>query len=90
MTDRWRDSALRTQKALELLGWPVEECLPGQPGAAAAGCSQDYTMHFFGYCAMLRAVADHHLGNVKDPGLRVTLEKIYDDTVAALDAACPH
>lgn len=58
----WKPLAERTRQALDLLGYSVPRCLPGEPDA----CGGDFAHHSLAHLAALRAVVEHriaHLGN---------------------------
>jgi hypothetical protein len=54
----WRDLALTTRDALELLiGEKVPRCMPHEPDP----CGSDEPHHYVSYTAAVQAVAEHHL-----------------------------
>jgi hypothetical protein len=62
----WKPLAERTREALELLGYGVPRCLPGEPEA----CGGDYAHHSLAHLAALKAVVEQritHLGNSSAP-----------------------
>jgi len=84
----WHEHAVAARKALDLLGYPVrmEECLPGEPGGASCGMSDQ--MHALAYYAALRALADHHLGHVTDEPTLDALADIYHEAACNLQGTC--
>lgn len=62
----WRQVAEATREALALLGYPVPDCLPGEPGA----CGGSDAEHAAANLGALRAVVEHritHLGPEAGP-----------------------
>jgi hypothetical protein len=57
LDERWKEVAEASRGALELLGYRVPRCLPGEPEA----CGGNYSEHAVAHLTAIKAVADHQL-----------------------------
>lgn len=81
---KWQPVAESTRQALELLGWGMPRCLPGEPEA----CGGNYAEHAAANLGVLKAVVEEritHLG----PGSESLVDQVYADSVARLHAEPP-
>jgi hypothetical protein len=77
----WRALAVDTRAALELLGYGVPRCLPGEPEA----CGGDDAEHALAHLAALAAVVDFRLGHL-GPGSEPLVAMIRGRVAAELEA----
>ncbi|HEV2243543.1 MAG TPA: hypothetical protein VGR98_21030 [Streptosporangiaceae bacterium] len=81
--------AVRYRRALELLGWPLPKCLPGERYA----CGGDDAEHVASYLGAVQALADFklehlHLGERGAWLAHQAFGQVHDE-LAAIEAARP-
>lgn len=81
---KWRPVAEDTRQALELLGWGVPRCLPGEPEA----CGGSFAHHALAHLATLKAIVEVRIGHLGD-GSQPMVEQIYQHALAQLGAEDP-
>jgi hypothetical protein len=83
----WYETAVMYRRALEVLGWPMPRCLPGEPGERECGGTD--AEHAASYLGALGAIVGDKVQHLHSRHLDAAAHAAFEETRSELAALPP-